>query len=316
MAGIVALLSLYSSAAVAQPIPAPGASALTAEQLDRLVAPIALYPDPLLAQILMAATYPVEVVEADRWLQISANAALKSDALAAALEEQPWDPSIKSLASFPRLLHVMDNNLQWTEQLGDAFLAQHADVMDAVQRLRRRAQATGSLASTLQQMVSTEDQEIMIEPTNPDIIYVPTYNPWCIYGAWPSPDYPPFYFGTWRGDCGLAESYIGFDDGIYPLPGFWGWGRFDWRQHDIRVDQGRFQRFRTGYELPGGIWQHNPVHRHGVPYRDRGTAERFLGRADAERREPRGFAPAPVAPSVGRAPTAIILPLVYPCRLV
>jgi hypothetical protein len=142
---IVALISLYSLTAISQPIPARGASPLTAEQFDQLVAPIALYPDPLIAQILMAATYPLEVVEADRWLQIPANAALRGDALTAALQQLPWDPSIKSLVPFPQLLHMMDANLQWTEQLGDAFLAQQADVMDAVQRLRKRAQAAGAL---------------------------------------------------------------------------------------------------------------------------------------------------------------------------
>ena len=152
---IAAFMSLYSSGALPQPAPAPGASALTAEQLDQLVAPIALYPDPLIAQILMAATYPLEVVEADRWLRIPANAALKGDALTAALQQQPWDPSVKSLVPFPQLLRMMDSNLHWTEQLGDAFLAQQADVMDAVQRLRQRAQAAGSLASTPQQTVST-----------------------------------------------------------------------------------------------------------------------------------------------------------------
>ena len=199
MGAIVALISLYSLTAISQPIPARSASPLTAEQVDQLVAPIALYPDPLVAQILMAATYPLEVVEADHWLQIPANAALKRDALTAALQQQPWDPSIKSLVAFPRLLHMMDANLQWTEQLGDAFLAQQADVMDAVQRLRKRAQAAGALASTPQQTVSTEDQEIMIETASSDIVYVPTYNPWCVYGAWPDADYPPFYFGSWAG---------------------------------------------------------------------------------------------------------------------
>ena len=161
--GIIGLVSLYSSTGAPQPVPAVDASPLTAEQLDRLVAPIALYPDPLIAQILMAATYPLEVVEADRWLQIPGNAALKGDALIAALQQQHWDPSIKSLVSFPRFLHTMDANLDWTEQLGDAFLARQANVMDAVQRLRQRAQAAGSLASTPQQTVSTEDQEIAIE---------------------------------------------------------------------------------------------------------------------------------------------------------
>ncbi len=156
MAGIIAVMVLVPLTAAPQPAPAvPSGPALTAEQLDQLVAPIALYPDPLVAQIMMAATYPLEVVEADRWLQIPVNTALKGDALTAALQQQTWDPSVKSLIPFPHLLHMMDSNLGWTEQLGDAFLAQQADVMDAVQRLRQRAKAEGSLASTPQQTVST-----------------------------------------------------------------------------------------------------------------------------------------------------------------
>jgi hypothetical protein len=315
LGAIVAFIGLYSLTAMSQPVPARSASPLTAEQVDQLVAPIALYPDPLVAQILMAATYPLEVVEADRWLQIPANAALKGDTLTAALQQQPWDPSIKSLVPFPQLLHMMDANLQWTEQLGDAFLAQQADVMDAVQRLRKRAQAAGALGSTPQQTVSTEDQEIMIEPASPDIIYVPTYNPWCVYGVWPDADYPPFYFGSWAGECVPADSIITFDLGVYPPFGFWAWGYFNWRQHQIRIDHNRYQQFHTVHEPPG-IWQHDPAHRHGVPYRDPGTAARFLGPASAARREPREFAPAPAVapaakpqvPSIGRAPAAISRP--------
>jgi hypothetical protein len=314
VAGIVALISLYSFTAAAQPVPAPGAAPLTAEQVERLVAPIALYPDPLVAQILMAATYPLEVVEADRWLQIRANAALKGDALTAALQRQSWDPSIESLVSFPQVLHMMDSNLDWTEQLGDAFLAQQAGVMDAIQRLRQRAEAANSLASTPQQTVSTEDQEIIIEPANPEIVYVPAYNPWCVYGVWPYPDYPPFYFGPWAGYCVPADYLIAFGTGFYPF-GFWAWGHFEWRRHMIRVDHDRYQRFHNGPEPRGGFWQHDPAHRHGVPYRDPATAARFLGAAGAARGY-RGFAPAPAvtlpakpaAPSVVRRPEAISRP--------
>jgi Protein of unknown function (DUF3300) len=294
--GVVVLMGFYSSTAASQPAPETGVPPYSAAQLDQLVAPIALYPDPLIAQILMAATYPAEVVEADRWLQSPANTALKGDALTAALQQQPWDPSVKSLVSFPQLLHTMDANLQWTEQLGDAFLAQPADVMDAVQRLRQRAQGAGALASTPQLTVSAEDQEIMIEPANPEIMDVPVYNPWCIYGAWPYPDFPPFYFGTWAGACMPADYTIAFDAGIYPPFGFWAWGAFDWRHHLIRIDRERFQRFRTGHEPPGGIWRHDPTHRRDVPYRDPITAGRFTGPANAPRRESRGFAPLPATP--------------------
>ncbi len=315
VAGLVALVSLCSLSAAQQPIAAPGAPPLTAAQLDRLVAPIALYPDPLIAQILMAATYPLEVVEADRWLQLPANATLKGDALTAALQQQPWDPSIKSLVAFPQLLHTMDTQLGWTEQLGDAFLAQQPDVMDAIQRLRLRAQAAGSLASTPQQAVSIENQEIMIEPANPDLIYLPTYNPWCVYGAWPSSDYPPFFFGPGASNCVPGGGLIAFGAGLAPF-GFWAWGKFDWHHRAIRIDHDRFRQFHAGNEPVGEIWQHDRTHRHGVPYRDPATAARFLGPTGEAARGYRGFAPAPTpvppaapqAPSVGHGPAAIIRP--------
>ena len=261
-------------------------------QLNQLVAPIALYPDPLVAQILMAATYPLEIVEADRWLRILANAALKGDALTAALQRQPWDPSIKSLVAFPQVLHTMNRNLEWTEQLGEAFLAQQDDVMDAVQRLRQRAQAAGALASMPQQTVSTQDQEITIEPPNPDVVYVPAYNPWCIYGLWPYPEYPPFYFGAWTGTCLAADEVMDFGVGIYPF-GFWAWGYPEWRRHHIRVNAERFGQFHDSHEHPGEIWQHDPSHRHGVPYRNPATAARFHRPAGATPNVVRGFAPTP-----------------------
>ena len=160
---------------------------LQAEQLDQLLAPIALYPDALLAQILMASTYPLEIVKANRWFGDPRHAALSGDQLAAALEAEIWDPSIKALAIIPQILRMMDANLDWTEQLGDAFVAQQADVMDAVQRLRHQAAAAGTLWSNAQQSVSEEGQGIAIEPTNPAYIYPPLYNPAVVYGPWPSP---------------------------------------------------------------------------------------------------------------------------------
>ena len=201
---------------------------------------------------------------------------------------------------------MMDSNLDWTEQVGDAFLSQQSDVMDAIQRLRQRAQAADALASTTQQTVSTEDHEITIEPANPEIVYVPVYNSWCVYGAWPYPDYPPFYFDPWSGYCGPADYLLAFGAGFYPF-GFWGWGYFDWRHHIIRIDHDRFQQFHGSHEPAGGIWQHDPAHRHGVPYRDPATAARFIPAGAA--RGFRGFAatPAttplvkPAVPSVGHA---------------
>ena len=288
---IVAFAGSHSLLAAPQGVPAN--APMSAAQLDQLVAPVALYPDPLVAQILMAATYPLEIVEADRWLRIPANAALMGDALTAALQRQPWDPSIKSLVAFPQVLHILNRNLEWTEQLGEAFLAQQDDVMDAIQRLRQRAQAAGTLTSTAQQTVSTEDQEITIEPPNPDVVYVPSYNPWCIYGLWPSPDYPPFYFGDWTGTCFAADEVMAFGAGVYPF-GFWAWGYPEWRRHHIRVNAERFRQFHDSHEHEGEIWQHDPAHRHGVPYRNPATAARFHAPGGAAAPNIiRGFAPTP-----------------------
>jgi hypothetical protein len=271
---------------------------LGAAQVDQLVAPIALYPDPLVAQILIAATYPLEIVEADRWLQDRANAALEGDALTAALQRQPWDPSVKSLVAFPQVLHTMHKNLEWAEQLGDAFLTQQGDVMDAVQRLRRRAQETGALASTEQQTVSTEDQEITIEPANPDVVYVPIYNPWCIYG--PS-EYQPFYFGAGTGICMPADDVVAFGAGIYPFE-FWGWARFDWRRRAIGVNRERYEQFHAGHERPGEIWHHDSTHRHEVPYRNPQTAVQHHG---ASSTIPSVNAPPNVVRGFGAAPSIV-----------
>ena len=194
--GILALAALAPASLVAQ-TPAPPAQAAPvyqAAQLDQLLAPIALYPDELLSQILMASTYPLEVVEAQRWVQDPKNAGLKGDQLTAALQDKDWDPSVKSLVPFPQILVMMSDRLDWMQKLGDAFLAQQSDVMDAVQRLRQQAQAAGTLKSSPQQTVTTQDQTITVEPANPDTVYVPVYDPTVVYGTWPYPDYPPYYF--------------------------------------------------------------------------------------------------------------------------
>jgi hypothetical protein len=303
LVGVICLADLYAPAASCQSaIAAPSNPSLSAGQLDALVAPIALYPDPLVAQVLMAATYPLEVVEADRWLQVPANAGLTGDDLTTAVQQQGWDPSVKSLAAFPLVLHTMDNNLDWTERLGDAFLAQGADVMDAVQRLRRQAQTQDALASTSQQTVADQDQQIVVEPANPDMVYIPTYDPRCVYGVWPYPDDPPVSFGTPSGDCGTADADIDFGNGLYSPFSFWAWGALDWRAHHISIDRARFQQFHGGHEPTGDIWQHDPTHRRGIPYRNEETAARLLGPgAAATRRDFRGFAPAQPLPA-NRAP--------------
>ena len=211
----------------------------TPDQLQQLVAPIALYPDSLVAQILAASTFPEQVVEADRWVQANPN--LKGDALAQAVDQQPWDPSVKALAAFPAVLGNMDKNLSWASSLGDAYYNQEQDVMDAVQVMRQKAEAAGNLKSTPQQSVATQDSTITIEPVSPDVVYVPAYDPWLVYGgpivAWPG-WYP--YPGIWFGGPYLSFG-IGF--GIGWFGGFgWGWGHwgFDWHNHYAVFNHARY----------------------------------------------------------------------------
>jgi hypothetical protein len=200
----------------------------TPDQLRQLVAPIALYPDSLVAQILAASTFPDQVVEADRWLQ--AHPDLKGDALGKAVDQQPWDPSVKALVAFPSVLGNMDKNLSWTSSLGDAYYNQQQNVMDAVQVMRRRAQSAGDLKTTPQQTVATQDSNISIEPADPNEVYVPAYDPWSVYGdpimAWPG-WYP--YPGIWFGGPYLSFG-MGFGIGWYGGFG-WGWNNwgFNWR---------------------------------------------------------------------------------------
>ena len=207
--------------------PHPPYTKQTPEELQQLVAPIALYPDSLVAQVLAASTFPEQVVEAERWVQANPN--LKDDALAQAVDKQPWDPSVKALAAFPSVLGNMDKNLSWTSSLGDAYYNQQQDVMNAVQVMRQRAQAAGNLKTTPQQTVATQGSTIVIQPASPETVYVPAYDPWLVYGdpvvAWPG-WYP--YPGIWFGGPALSFG-IGF--GIGFLGGFgWGWGHwgFDW----------------------------------------------------------------------------------------
>ena len=269
-------LSCVSAVAFAQEESAavPGGP-YSAAQLDQLVAPIALYPDVLLGQILMASTYPLEVVEATRWVEDPANAGLQGDALASALETLDWDPSVKALVPFPAVLQMMNGNLEWVQKLGDAFLAQQGDVMDAVQRLRRQAQSEGMLQSTPQQTVTTQDGVIVIGPASPDMLYVPAYDPGVVYGPWPYPDYPPYYFPP------LPEYYYGplasgivFGVGFVIVHTFWGWDHCDWHHHRIDIDAHRVNVINHYYidhfhrrPFAGNTWVHNPHHRIGVPYR-------------------------------------------------
>jgi len=231
----------------AQAAPAPPYTQQSPEQMQQLVAPIALYPDSLVAQILAASTFPEQVVEADRWVQ--AHPDLKGADLGKAVDQQPWDPSVKALAAFPSVLGNMDKNLSWTSSLGDAYYNQQQDVMDAVQVMRRRAQKAGDLKTTPQQTVTTQDSSIVVDPADPDEVYVPAYDPWLVYGdpimAWPG-WYP--YPGIWFGGPYLS---FGGGFGIGWFGGFgWGWNNwgFDWHNRYAMYNHGRYySRSNTFY---------------------------------------------------------------------
>ncbi|WP_373500494.1 DUF3300 domain-containing protein, partial [Desulfococcus sp.] len=263
-----------------------GATPLRQEELDQVLAPIALYPDSLLAQIFMASTYPLEVVEADRWTK--QNAGLKGDALTTALEGKNWDPSVKSLVNFPDVLAMMSQELEWTQKLGDAFLAQQQDVMNTVQSLRQKAQAQGNLETTEQQkvIVQKETQTIVIESASPQVVYVPAYNPTVVYGSWWYPSYPPYAYYP----PGYAAGAALFSFGVGVAVGAaWGyaWGGCNWRGGNVDVDINRntninrnINRDRYSRDIARGgggrgEWNHNPSHRKGVAYRDQNTANKF-----------------------------------------
>ena len=279
MIALIWSVPLGAMAQSPQPAAAPSQPPLKQAELDQMLAPIALYPDPLLTQVLIASTYPLEVVQADRWAKSNKN--LKGDALTAALAKQSWDDSIKSLVQVPDVLAMMAEQLDWTQKLGDAMLAQQADVMDSVQRLRGRAQANGKLKSTKEQTVTvqTEDQKqyVVIEPTSPTEIYVPYYEPAAVYGDWPYPDYAPYYwpppYGYFPG-AALATG-IAFAAGIGIRHAFW--GNCDWGRHNINllnknVDINNFNRNdRNNFSN----WQHNADHRHGVKYNNADVRQKY-----------------------------------------
>ena len=257
------------------------------EELDQILAPIALYPDDLLSQVLMASTYPLEVVQAERW--VKQNKSLKGDALADALEKQDWDPSVKSLVNFPDVLTMMSEKLDWTQKLGDAFLEQQKEVMDTIQKLRQKADEAGNLKTTSEQkvIVEKETKTIVIEPANPQTVYVPTYNPTVVYGAWWYPAYPPYYYYPPGYVAGAAFSFAA---GV-AVGAAWGyaWGGCNWHGGDVDIDIDRNTNInnnidRSKYKDKAGTgtgqggkgkWEHNPEHRKGASYRDQGTAQKF-----------------------------------------
>jgi hypothetical protein len=261
------------------PGPAPAPSPISSErlgagQLDQLTAPIALYPDPLLADILSAATYPLEVIEAANWLEDPAHATLRGAELAAALNAFTWDVSVKSLVPFPEVVRMMSSSPQWMAQLGDAFIAQQPELMDSIQRLRQRATEVGALHSTFQQNVASEGHDVTIEPANPDVVYVPYYDPAAAYGGWPWPDYPPVAVAQPTDVAYIGDAVIGFSVGFAILPPLWGWCRWNWPGHGLLLPPppGR------PHPVP---WHHDPDHRHGIPYETAPATARLLAASAA-----------------------------------
>jgi hypothetical protein len=274
------------------------------EELDQMLAPIALYPDSLLIQLLMAATYPLEVVQAARWVNQNPN--LKGDNLAVALEQKYWDPSVKSLVNFPSVLTMMNDQLEWTQNIGDAFLGQKEQVMATVQKLRAKAHAQGTLETTREQVVVVEEKTIVIEPANPQVIYVPAYDPFYVYGPWWYPAYPPYYYyppGYVAVRSGIVTFGVGLAVGVA-----WGyaWGNVNWSRNQVYINPARNVainnyyskhghgewRHDPGYQNGPGEWRHDPGHRKGVAYKDPVLRQQFgqPGNPGAEaRRDFRGF---------------------------
>ena len=277
------------------PAPDSQAAKLPPDQLDSLVAPIALYPDPMLSQTLVASTYPLEVIQLQQWL--AQNKGMNEKQLADAVKKQDWDPSIQGLAALPDVVKLLAENIKWTTDLGNAFLAQQNDVMDAVQRMRKKAQDAGNLKSSEQQKVETKTVEskqvIVVEQANPQVVYVPSYNPTVVYGA-PVYAYPPIAYpppGYYA--AGMAISFgVGVAMGAM-WSGGWGydcgWGgnnnvtinnnnnfvNNSNRQNINNANRGN--RPSTQPARGNSNWQHNPQHRGGAPYGDRNTANRYGG---------------------------------------
>ena len=270
---IAVLLATFAPSLAQTTADSSSSQLLKPEQLEALVAPIALYPDELLANVLAASTYPLEVVQADRWLKEREN--LKGDALKAEVDKQAWDNSIKALAPTADMLTMMSDKLDWTKSLGDAVLAQQADVMDAIQRLRTKAYDNKKLTTTKQQKVSVQTQEsrqvIVVEQADPNTVYVPYYDPATVYGTWPYADYPAYYFG-YPGYIGAGVIAAGIAFGAGWAIGRWGnyWGGgANWGNRNLYVNH--YNRINN----VGNNWQHNPAHRQGVRYNNANVAQKF-----------------------------------------
>jgi hypothetical protein len=283
---LVAQTAPAAAAPTAAPAAAPAAEEFSKEQLEQLVAPIALYSDALLMQVLMASTYPLEVVEADRFMK--KNPELKDDKLEAALKDQDWDPSVKSMCTLPDVLKRMSENLDWTQDLGDAFLGQKDQLLDTVQFMRGKAHDSGNLKSSEQQTVTVkEDKIIVIESPSPEVVYVPTYSPTVVYGGWsyPSYYYPPMY-PYYPPGAGLISFGIGMAVG----GAIWGNCNWGWGHHDVDIDVNRYNNFNRNTNinhnnLSGNRanWNHDASHRSGVNYKNSKVAGQYGAKAGTNR---------------------------------
>ena len=257
---------------------------LSNDQLDSLVAPIALYPDPLLAQTLVACTYPLEIVQLQQWLGKNKN--LKGKELTAAVEKQSWDPSIQAMAAFPDLVKQLSENIKWTDELGNAFLAQQSEVMEAVQRMRAKAVEKGALKTTEQQKVETKVVEnktvVVVQPASTEVVYVPSYSPTVVWGA-PYYPYPVMAYPAYPAGGMLLGFGVGVAMGA-AWGGGWGWNAGWGGNNDININRNNTfvnnsNRAGNRYGGANGSWQHNPQHRGGAPYSNRSTANRYGGAA-------------------------------------
>ncbi|AIF47888.1 DUF3300 domain-containing protein [Dyella japonica] len=258
------------------------------QQLDQMLAPVALYPDALLSQVLMACTYPSNVADAAAWS--AAHPKAQGDDAVKQVASQPWDPSVQSLVAFPQVLAQMKQHPDWVQNIGDAFLAQSDDVMASIQRLRAQAQKAGNLKSTDQQKVVVQQAPaaasapsttvIQIEPANPQVVYVPTYNPTVVYGTWAYPTYPPTYWPPPPGYAypvasGLAAG-LAFGAGVAIANSLW--GGFDWGHNDVNINVNRYNNINVNNRITGNgnvSWNHNPDNRRGTPYRDQASRQRY-----------------------------------------
>ncbi|QYX49123.1 DUF3300 domain-containing protein [Pseudomonas tussilaginis] len=297
------------------PAAAPSEAVFSPEQLDQMLAPLALYPDALLAQVLMATTYPGNVTDAVAWSKAHPN--VSGDAAVKQVANQPWDPSVQSLVAFPQVLDTLGQDPAWVQRVGDAFLAQPDAVMNSVQRLRAKAKDAGHLESNAQQTVIVQPasapaagtttvvqaaapaQTIVIQPTNPQVVYVPSYNPNVAYGSWSNPSYPPAYYPpspAYTIGTALATG-LAFGAGIAIVNSLW--GDCDWGSNDVDINVNRYNNINANRRINTNEnkWQHNPQYRNGVPYRDQASRAQYDRRlpGSAQRTALRGDTPARTA---------------------